>query len=86
MCYEFLKFAECSVAAKYGIVCPYAHSIYEVRKFAYDNKDQEQPGFTNIWASNPDEPAEQRPVRIPDKSSICKEILRKGICNYSVLH
>ena len=56
LCYEFLKFSACSVQAKFGQ--HYAHSIYESRKYTYDHKNDVQLGFSNIWASNPDEPLE----------------------------
>ena len=66
ICFEFLKFAACTIQERYGIHCPYAHSIYEMRKFVFDHRLEEQPGFINRWALNSDEPIPNRQVRLAD--------------------
>ena len=58
LCFEYLKFQSCAVQAKFGISCPYAHSLYELHKYKSDNRDvyRKPSKFNADRVHNPDEP------------------------------
>ena len=87
VCFEYLKFQSCSVQAKFGIHCPYAHSLYELHKFKFKNKEVERKTYKSNKDKiyNPDAPNENQNIYIPKlltKLDLCKDIINFGICQF----
>ena len=65
--------------------CPYAHSLYELHKFKFENKEVERKSYkpNKNKVFNPDVPNENQNIYIPKlltKSDLCKDIINFGAC------
>ena len=70
MCFEFLRFGACSTVAKFGMLCPYSQSIYELQKHNSVNRYRERTfSFNPDFVYNPDLPQSNKFARV-GKSSL----------------
>ena len=79
ICYELLKYGECSFNIKYKMECPYAHDYRDVRIYNYEHQNDEIIIKKTFKIHNPDEIIKPDEIRRPkelNKCTTCKNYLR----------